>query len=134
MHIESVTLQNFRCFGAEPTTITLSVDVTALIGANGAGKSAFIEALRRLFGLTRDERTLTRADVHFGPMENPDTIAERQIVIDVVFAFPELEGEDPDAARTVPEVFRIMTASGLASHSKRAYGLRRYGSAGELRG
>jgi putative ATP-dependent endonuclease of the OLD family len=112
MHIESVTLENFRCFGAEPTTVTLGADVTALIGANGAGKSAFIAALRRLFGLTRDERTLTRADVNFGPKESPDTVAERQIVIEVVFAFPELAEEDPDAARTVPEVFRIMTAAG----------------------
>ena len=118
MHIESVTLQNFRCFGAEPTTVTLGADMTALIGANGAGKSAFIEALRRLFGLTRDERTLARADVHFGPKESPDTVVERQIVIDVVFAFPELVGEDPDAARTVPEVFRIMTASGLGEPLK----------------
>ena len=63
MHIESVSLTNFRCFGPESTVITLCPDVTALVGANGAGKSAFIEALRRVFGPTRDERTLTRADV-----------------------------------------------------------------------
>jgi putative ATP-dependent endonuclease of OLD family len=50
MHIESVTLTNFRCFGPEPTTIALGPDVTALIGTNGAGKSAFIEALRGLAG------------------------------------------------------------------------------------
>jgi|GEM_PF-66167 len=111
MHIESVTLMNFRCFGPEPTVITLGPDVTALIGANGAGKSAFIEALRRVFGLTREERTLTRADVHFGPDERPDDVDERQVVIDVVFALPELAGDDPDAVRTVPEVFRVMTAS-----------------------
>lgn len=113
MHIESVTIRNFRCFGSEPTVITLGPDVTALIGANGAGKSSFIEALRRVFGITREERTLTRADVHFGPDERPEDVDERQIVIDAVFAFPELAGEDPgpDAVRTVPEVFRVMTAS-----------------------
>jgi putative ATP-dependent endonuclease of OLD family len=66
MHIESVTIENFRCFGPEPTVVTLGPDITALIGVNGAGKTAFIEALRRLFGVTREERTLTRADVHFG--------------------------------------------------------------------
>lgn len=112
MHIESVTLKNFRCFGPEPTKVTLGSNVTALIGANGAGKSAFIEALRRVFGLTREERTLTRADVYFGPNEDPDAVEERQIVIDVVFAFPELDTDDPDAVRTVPEVFRVMTADG----------------------
>jgi putative ATP-dependent endonuclease of the OLD family len=60
MHVESVTLQNFRCFGNGPTVVRLGPDITALIGANGAGKTAFIEALRRLFGVTREERTLTR--------------------------------------------------------------------------
>jgi len=112
MFIESVTLQNFRCFGPDPTTVTLGADITALIGANGAGKTAFIEALRRLFGLSREERTLTRADVHFGPDETPDTVASRELVIDVVFAFPELRAAGIDAAMTVPEVFRVMTASG----------------------
>ncbi len=113
MHIESVTLTNFRCFGPKPTVITLGADVTALIGANGAGKSSFIEALRRVFGITREERTLTRADVHFGPDEHAEDVDERQVVIDIVFAFPELAGgvPDPDAVRTVPEVFRVMTAS-----------------------
>lgn len=112
MHIESVTLSNFRCFGAEPTTVTLGPEVTALIGCNGSGKSAFVEALRRLFGLTREERTLSRADVHFAPDESPDAIEERQVVIDVVFAFPELSADADAAATTVPEVFKVMTAGG----------------------
>lgn len=113
MHIESVTITNFRCFGPEPTSVSLGPDVTALIGTNGAGKSAFIEALRRLFGVTREERTLTRADVHFGPGERPEDIKDREIVIDVVFAFPELTRRRAQAAaRTVPEVFRVMTAAG----------------------
>ena len=111
MHIESVALANFRCFGSEPTTVRLGPDITALIGVNGAGKTAFIEALRRLFGATREERTLTRADVHFGPDETLDDIDQREIVIDVVFAFPELAGDDAAATRTVPEVFRVMTAA-----------------------
>ncbi|WP_316167513.1 MULTISPECIES: ATP-dependent nuclease [unclassified Bradyrhizobium] len=112
MHIESVTLQNFRCFGTEPTTVTLGEDLTALIGANGSGKSAFIEALRRLFGVTREERTLSRADVHFGPDEKPETVDSREVVIDVVFAFHELTGGDAAAASAVPDVFRVMTAAG----------------------
>ena len=112
MYIQSVTLSNFRCFGSEPTVVTLGPNITSLIGGNGAGKSTFIEALRRVFGTTREERTVTRSDVHFGPEERLEDIVERQIVIDIVFAFPELIGDDPDAIRTVPEVFRVMTASG----------------------
>lgn len=109
MHIQSVTIQNFRCFGPEPVTVTLDSEVTALIGSNGAGKSAFLEALKRLFGATREERTLSRADVHFGVHETPDTVDERQVVIDVVFAFPELDAADPGHA--VPHVFHVMTAA-----------------------
>jgi len=112
MHIESVTIKNFRCFGEEPTKITLVPDVTILIGANGAGKSAFVEALRRLFGLSREERTLTRNDVHFGPGETPEVVGQREVFIDVVFAFPELTVATPAALQTVPEVFKVMTAAG----------------------
>lgn len=112
MHLESVTLKNFRCFGADPTVVKLGPEITALIGSNGSGKSAFIEALRRVFGATREDRTLTRADIHFGPNEDFDSVAEREVVIDVVFAFPELAEDDDDALSTVPEVFRVMTAGG----------------------
>ncbi len=113
MHIESVSLSNFRCFGPELTTVKLGPEITALIGTNGAGKSAFIEALRRLFGATRAERTLTRSDIFFSPGEAPDAVESRQVVIDVVFAFPELDGtDDDDAVRTVPDVFQVMTSSG----------------------
>lgn len=94
MYIESITLQNFRCFGRTPTRITFVPDVTVLIGTNGTGKSALIEALRRLFGITREERTLTQADIHFGPDEVPEEVVERQVVIDVVFSFPEINDED----------------------------------------
>jgi putative ATP-dependent endonuclease of the OLD family len=79
MHIETVTLQNFRCFRAEPTIVSLGKDLTALIGANGAGKSAFIEALRRVFEVTRDERILSRADVHFGLNEKPEEVDSREV-------------------------------------------------------
>ncbi len=45
MKIEQVTLQNFRSFGPEPTTLSLH-DGTALIGGNGSGKT---NALTRSF-------------------------------------------------------------------------------------
>ena len=112
MYIESVTLTNFRCFGPTPTRVALEPGITAIVGNNGSGKTAFIEALRRFFGQTREERTITRADVHFGPDESQDTVAEREVVIDVVFAFPELTtDEDREAETTVPQVFKVMTAT-----------------------
>lgn len=110
MHIESVTIQNFRCFGPTKTIVKLGPEITALIGGNGAGKSAFIDALRKLFSLDREDRRLTQSDVHFGPNETPEGVATRQIVIDVVLAVPELEDESADAALTVPLIFHSMTA------------------------
>jgi len=60
MHIESVTLQNFRCFGAEPTTVTVGADVTALIGANGAGKSARGKSTRHAAKVDEEVMTVLR--------------------------------------------------------------------------
>ena len=50
MRIASVTISNFRCFGPEPSTVYLD-RLTCLIGANGAGKSAVLQALVKLFGV-----------------------------------------------------------------------------------
>ena len=56
MHIERVTLTNFRCFGTDPTTIDLDAAFTAFVGANGTGKTAVLAALGRMFGVTRGDR------------------------------------------------------------------------------
>jgi len=53
MHIESLTLTNFRCFGAAPTKVALNAELTTIVGPNGAGKTALLQALMRLFGVTR---------------------------------------------------------------------------------
>jgi putative ATP-dependent endonuclease of the OLD family len=62
MKIESVTIKGFRCFGNEPTTVKLSQGITALVGANGSGKTALLEALLRVFGITSKQRTILRSD------------------------------------------------------------------------
>ena len=64
MRIERVTLTSFRCFGPHPVSIRLSPDVTAFIGANGSGKTAVLQALSRLFGVTSDQRRVRRQDFH----------------------------------------------------------------------
>jgi len=97
MHIESISLRNFRCFGNDAVKIRLQPGVTGFVGDNGAGKSSALEALKRLFSPISSERLLRKADVHFGPGEDGQSVAEREIVIDVVFGF-----EDPKA---IPHVF-----------------------------
>jgi ABC-type cobalamin/Fe3+-siderophores transport system ATPase subunit len=42
----------------KPLKVTLDDEITALIGRNGAGKSALLVGLQRLFGDTREERTV----------------------------------------------------------------------------
>ena len=50
MHIESITIIGFRCFGPAPTTVSLSADRTAIVGASASGKTEILQALVRLFG------------------------------------------------------------------------------------
>ena len=64
MYIESLVLQNFRCFGNQRTVIALGPGLTPFIGSNGAGKTAACQALQRLFGITTDERTVRIDDFH----------------------------------------------------------------------
>jgi predicted ATP-dependent endonuclease of OLD family len=64
MHIERLALTGFRAFGPDPTTIDLTPGLTAFVGANGAGKTAVMLALQRLFGITSEQRRLRRQDFH----------------------------------------------------------------------
>lgn len=71
LYIESLRLRNFRCFGDQTEVVTFDPTLTAIVGANGAGKTAIIGALLKLFGTRAEDRKLTREDVHFGPLEEP---------------------------------------------------------------
>lgn len=90
MHIESLSIRNFRCFGDEAVHINLAAGTNAFVGNNGAGKTAALEALKRLFSPIAAERQIRRSDVHFGLGEDIHTIkgSEREIVIEAVFGFP----------------------------------------------
>ena len=44
MRIETLTVSGFRCFGPEPATVALDPCLTTLVGANGAGKTALLQA------------------------------------------------------------------------------------------
>lgn len=146
MYIESLRLRNFRCFGDEGETITFDPALTAIVGANGAGKTAIIAALQKLFGARAEDRRLVREDVHFGLLEEPgagdeevaeeedesaedDTfdldpldsedqgedaialVSRRDLEIEVILAFPELQGEKPEPLDAVAEIFRAMSAA-----------------------
>lgn len=104
MHIESVTITGFRCFGPAPATILLSAGLTAIVGANASGKTAALQALMRLFGVTRAQRTIVPSDFHVAPAE-AERPASRELTIDVRLSLPELVAGTATAA-TVAPVFR----------------------------
>ena len=125
MHIERLTLTNFRCFGAEPTTIVLNDTFVAFVGTNASGKTSALAALGRMFGMTTAQRRITREDFHI-PKSESEAPLSRQLVIEAIVAFPELDVEaarqdagelDGDSASpdedlsAVPEFFRQMAAT-----------------------
>lgn len=117
MLIQSLTLQNFRCFGAEPTTVELT-DLTALIGVNGSGKTAVLQLLSRLFGISQSERRLQRSDFHIPPEHSGREHDQLTLSVEVRIAFPELLSSDDlsSATSSVPEFFQhLIIAEGEAA-------------------
>ena len=107
LRIQSVTLRGFRCFGSTGTTIRLSERITILVGTNASGKTAFLEALSRVFGVTRDQRTIRRTDFHVPPGVSADDRSSRELSIDVYLVFPELAQENAPI-HAVPPCFHHM--------------------------
>jgi putative ATP-dependent endonuclease of OLD family len=106
MFIERLILSNFRCFGPRPRTIELSSGLTAFVGLNGAGKTAVMQALQRLFGVTGEQRRLRRQDFHI-PLAEAGPVREQSFVIEAIVTFPELEGENGNDA-VIAEFFHQM--------------------------
>jgi putative ATP-dependent endonuclease of the OLD family len=108
MQISTLTLQNFRCFG--PTAVTIRLDrSTTLIGANGAGKTAVLEALVRLFGITSADRQITRTDFYLPPDVPADEVEEASFFIEARIDFPELA--DSTNGGAIPECFNQMVVA-----------------------
>lgn len=91
MLIESVTLSGFRCFGPDPIKVPISPGITAVVGPNAAGKTALLHALSRVFGVSRAQRAVERSDFHVGVDDDPGDRDPKNLYIDVLISFPELE-------------------------------------------
>src|SRR5690606_30913392 len=99
MKLQTLRLSSFQSFGPEPTDVGLEA-ITYLIGPNGSGKTAALQALCRLFAFDPSQRRIQRSDFHV-PFDEKETPAERQLWIEADFLFPEL-AEDEDNSTVAP--------------------------------
>lgn len=111
MRLSSLTISGFQCFGEKPTEIKID-DLTAIVGANGSGKSAMLQSLCRLFGTTTHLRSLRRSDFHISA-KNQDS-ESLNLIIEARIELPELQ-DATTKSRAVPECFNQMSVSSLGT-------------------
>lgn len=105
MLIAELHLNNFRSFGTTSQVVKID-NLTALIGANSAGKTGLITALLRLFGQKNVDRTLIKTDFHI-PNNTANTLAEgKNLFIEAKVVFPELGSQNPEDIDTIPEFIK----------------------------
>lgn len=119
MKIDKVVLSNFRCFPEEKTIIDLEDDITCLVGNNGSGKTAFVLALKRLFGSTIEDRTIIKDDFYVNTSESKSDICGRKLYIEIEFSFAELRKSIQEARTTCP-AFSSVIYSDTNTHSFKA--------------
>lgn len=105
MNLASLRLTNFQCFGPETEEISFEDSTTMIIGPNGSGKTAILQALSRMFDANPGRRRVKTDDFHVGINEvvPPD---ERSFTIEADFVLPEAGTES--SANAVPPCFNHM--------------------------
>lgn len=91
MQLQSLRLSNFQSFGENSTELSFE-QITYLIGPNGSGKTALLQALCRLFAFDPSLRRIIRSDFHV-PHDEETAPDERKLWIEANFTFPELEND-----------------------------------------
>ncbi|NEA29473.1 AAA family ATPase [Actinomadura bangladeshensis] len=108
MKILTLRLCNFQSFGPEPTVIDLD-DLTYVLGPNGSGKTAALQALSRLFSPLPAQRKILLEDFHV-PVDQSvgDARAKGPVLwLEVDVEYPET-GDDGQHA-SVPPNFSHMS-------------------------
>ena len=109
MKLHSIKITNFQSFGKEPTEFTLE-EITYLIGPNGSGKTAVLQALCRLFAFDSSLRRVKRTDFHI-PQNESSPPDQRTLCIEADFIFPETA--DAGDNSTVAPFFSHMRLDGV---------------------
>lgn len=112
MIIHSLRIKNFRSFGENETIINLS-NMSTILGGNSSGKTASLQAIQKLFGLTMSERSLVKGDFHTSVFSHDTLNIEKSLYIEARIDFPELikteHTEDPVSKLSVPPFFNHFT-------------------------
>lgn len=106
MKIVTLRISNFQCFGPNPQVVTFDPSTTMVIGPNGSGKTAILQALSRLFDANPSRRRFRREDFHIPLGENSDP-RERKLTIEADFLLPEAATESPES-KAIPPCFNHM--------------------------
>lgn len=102
MYISKISIKGFRAFDSEGISIVLKNKLNAFIGLNSTGKTAALEALTKVFGITKAERDILRQDFHIAHDEDVDSINERVLSIEVKINFQDSDKE------SIPHFFTHM--------------------------
>ncbi len=116
MKLTRLRLSNFQSFGPGPTILVLDAMIF-LLGPNGTGKTAVLQALARLFGFDPSLRRVRRTDFHIDAADlAKGDVGPLTLWVEAQFEFPELKkpkGKHP----TIPGHFAHMqleSADGVA--------------------
>ncbi len=112
MKLQSIRVSNFQSFGPIPALLALD-DISYLIGPNGSGKTAALQALCRMFSLDPSLRKIKKSDFHV-PSDETVPPEERTLWIEADFTFPELL-EEEDNSTVAPHFghMRLDEADGI---------------------
>ncbi|MCW5691013.1 MAG: AAA family ATPase [Pseudolabrys sp.] len=104
-------ISGFRSFGPTAQRVELANDLTTVVGPNASGKTALLQALAKMYGVTRAQRTLHRSDFHLPKDVAPEDRTTRDLFIDVVVSLPELK-DGSATAESVAPTFRHQQLEG----------------------
>jgi putative ATP-dependent endonuclease of OLD family len=107
LKLVNLRICNFQSFGIKPVTISLD-SLTYILGPNGSGKTAALQALVRMFGLDPSQRRVRATDFHRQASEAELPSGETRVLwIEADFEVPE--AADPWGMHaTVPAFFDHM--------------------------
>lgn len=109
MKLSKLKIYNYRSFGKEE--VVNFEEITSFIGNNSSGKTSALTALQKLFGSTSADRSLNKADFHVSSDEKIDDIESKELYIEAVFTFPELENDEENSL-AIPLLFEKLTVEG----------------------